>query len=97
MRSSSKYKCCGISCIIIGAILLILGILFQIILNALIAYGAEKGAALTADTEDNWNGIPGAHDILVTRNFYLYNCTNHEDVLFLGARPEFEEYGPYYY
>ena len=97
MRSSTKYKCCGISCMIIGVIVLVIGILFQIIMNALIAYGAEEGAALTAATESNWRGIPGDNNILVTRNFFLYNCTNHEDVIFLGARPEFEEFGPYYY
>ena len=27
----------------------------------------------------------------------MYNCTNHEDVIYKGARPEFEEFGPYYY
>ena len=28
---------------------------------------------------------------------YFYNCTNAEDVIYKGQRPEFMEYGPYTY
>ena len=82
MKRSSKFMCCGICSLVGGAIMLLIGCLFQVILNPLIVSGANDLAPLQLSTEDLWRGIPGAHDILITRNHFMYNCTNYEDVLF---------------
>lgn len=44
-----------------------------------------------------WRGIPGHFDLFIARKNFVYNCTNHDDVIYKGARPQVEEFGPYIY
>ena len=53
---------------------------------------------LTAENEDLWAGtLAGTGDLTINRSYYLYNCTNSEAVVFLGAAPEYQEVGPFVY
>lgn len=59
--------------------------------------GAKEGAQLTADNEKAWKGIPGTYDINIHHNNYFFNCTNSNNVIYKGAKPELEQFGPYIY
>jgi hypothetical protein len=50
MKPSSKYQCCGITCAIIGVIVLALGISFFAIIEVLLESGSKKEASLVPDT-----------------------------------------------
>lgn len=39
---------------------------------------------MTSATEDIWSGIPGQFDVLIEKKYYVYNCTNVDDVMFLS-------------
>jgi len=67
------------------------------ILNKLMISGAKTGAALTAENEKDWKNIPGSHDIDIHNNHFFFHCTNADDVIYQGAKPEFEQFGPYIY
>jgi len=36
-------------------------------------------------------------DIFISRATHLYNCTNRDDVIYKGAKPEVTEIGPFVY
>ncbi len=80
MKQSSKYQCCGITCLTIGVVVLGLGCFFTLIMNSLLETGSKSEAALVESTYDQWANIPGEFDIALLRNYFVYNCTNHEDV-----------------
>lgn len=67
------------------------------IFEGIIEGAAKSGAALTQENETNWKGIPGAYDIELNWVHYLYQVTNHDDVIYSGASPEYKEFGPYTY
>lgn len=67
------------------------------ILKSLVIKGAKDGAALTLENEPDWKDIPGNFDIDINNNHYLFHCTNPDDVIYRGLKPEFEQYGPYIY
>ena len=66
-------------------------------MDALIAAGAKKSAALTQANEPDWKGIPGSHDLGIYWNQFFYNCTNVKDVIYKNVKPDFMEFGPYIY
>lgn len=77
-------------------------------MNSLLIAGSKQEAALMPETYDQWANIPGIYDVALVRNYYLYNCTNYEDVsiidfyneiqvIYKGEQPKLEEFGPYYY
>jgi hypothetical protein len=80
MKKSSKYQCCGITCLTIGIVVLGLGCFFTLIMDGILVSGSKKAAALVPDTYDQWGNVPGEYDIAFVRNYYLFHCTNHEDV-----------------
>jgi hypothetical protein len=49
-------------------------------MNGLLITGSKSEAALVEGTYDQWAVIPGKNDIVLLRNYFVYNCTNHEDV-----------------
>mmetsp|Transcript_19682 Transcript_19682/g.14415 ORF Transcript_19682/g.14415 Transcript_19682/m.14415 type:complete len:154 (-) Transcript_19682:2274-2735(-) len=97
MKTSSKFFCCSVCCAVSAAILVLLAATFFLIVDWLLVTGSKKESALLEDNFDLWAQIPGIYDIQLIRRNYVYNCTNYEDVIYLGARPEFEEFGPYAY
>lgn len=97
MKRSTKFKCCGITSVVIGIILLGVGIGWPFIIDSLVVSQSKDQAALGSDNMDQWKGIPGKFDIQLNRNTYLFNAVNRDDVLFKGATPEVEEYGPFIY
>lgn len=66
-------------------------------IDSLVVSQAKDQAALGPDNMDQWKGIPGKFDIQLNRNTYLFNTLNRDDVIFTGAVPEVEEYGPFIY
>ena len=96
-KRSQKLGCCAIASIATGIILLGIGIAFNWIMHDLTIFGAKQSAALTKKNEPMWRGIPGQYDIAILRNTYVYNVTNYEDVIYKGAKPIMEEFGPYIY
>jgi hypothetical protein len=97
MKRSTKLKCCAICSLVTAVVLLGIGAAFYPIINGLQAYGARSGAILNKANEPNWKDIPGNNNILITRNTFVYNCTNYEDVIYKGVKPTMQEFGPYYY
>eukprot|EP00347_Sterkiella_histriomuscorum_P022889 403336776 len=97
MKRSTKFKCCGITSVVIGVILLGVGIGWPFIIDSLVVSQSKDQAALGPDNMDQWKGIPGKFDIQLNRNTYLYNVVNRDDVIFNGAVPQVEEYGPFIY
>lgn len=84
MKRSQKLKCCGVTSIAIGVILTAVGIAWPFIMKALVKMGAKEGATLTQKNEKMWKGIPGNFDIFIGRKTHVYNCTNHDDVIYKG-------------
>lgn len=67
------------------------------LLTKLTIKGAKDGAALTQANEKDWKDIPGNFDIDIHNDHYFFHCINPDDVIYKGAKPEFEQYGPYIY
>lgn len=97
MRKSTKLKCCSITSLVIGTVLVIIGVAWNWIMNSLVIMGAKQGAAMTAANSKMWKGIPGNFDIVLARKTHVYSCINHDDVIYKGEKPIMEEWGPYYY
>jgi len=97
MGKPSRFKCCGITFLVLGTLLLVLSIAMPFVITALIPGMIKNKAILSTDNENLWRGIPGEHNILITRNNYFYNCTNIDDVIYKGSKPIVEEFGPVYY
>ena len=92
MCYNSKTSLCvwAIVFFVIAAALIALTIAFPFIVNNL----ATKSVQLTSDNQDTWANIPGTHDLRVNRDYYLYDCTNSDEMYFAGAKPECTEIGP---
>lgn len=97
MKLQKKLKIFGFCTLITGIVLVILAMFIPMIINALTTSGIKKETALSPDNLNQWKDIPGELDVLVYRKFHLFNCTNKDDVIYKGARPVLEEYGPFIY
>lgn len=78
---------------VIGCLLLIIGIIMNIFMPLIIESIVKDKLVLSPDsyTYDMWKEIP----IPIYMTFYLFNITNHEQVLRNGAKPALQEVGPY--
>ena len=52
---------------------------------------------MTLNNEKTWKDIPGFFDINIHHDNYFFSVTNEDDVIYKGAKPIFEEYGPFIY
>lgn len=90
-----KKKCC----LITSSIFLFLGVtifLFgAVILEILIKGSAQNGALLTKDNEDLWASIPGKSGVHIFQNFFFYDITNLEKVVFSDDKAIANEKGPF--
>ncbi len=77
----------------IGRALLITGVLIFEFMPTLIESKVKDKLILAKDsfTYDMWRKMP----IPIYLSFYLFNTTNHEQVLENGSDPQLEEVGPY--
>ena len=57
----------------------------------------NSNVAMSQANEANWKSIPGSKNVVMTQNVYVFNCTNPDDVIFKGLKPEYNQLGPYYY
>ena len=87
-----KYRCCIFSFLTSAVILIALSIFLLLFLEKLQTEKGKKSAYLTKANEPYWTKDAGFN-----RDFYLYNCTNSQDVIYTNAKPEFQEVGPYKY
>ena len=97
IKKLQKYKGCGICFLVTGIILIISCAFTPKVMNSIILQQAKLSSQLTPVNEVNWDGIPGTNDITIDWNQYFYNCTNHLEVTYKNAKPEFMEFGPYVY
>ena len=72
-----KYKCCIFSFLTSAVILIALSIFLLLFLEKLQTEKGKKSAYLTKDNEADWT-----KDVGVYRDFYLYNCTNSQQVIY---------------
>jgi len=94
---ATKLRCTAWCTIIIGVLLMVLACAWVPILKKLTISGAKDAAALTAENEKDWKNIPGNFDIDIHNDHYLFHCTNPDDVIYKGEKPQFEQYGPFIY
>ena len=94
LGSPKKRIVCGGISIAAGVILLTIGIALPIIISNAVRGGVTPLVAITRDNEEQWDDVPGPFNIEVTKNIYVYNWTNPDEVLFEGHHPVFEEVGP---
>jgi len=80
-----------------GILLIIFSCFTPTAMDSILTWQAKKSSQLTKENEDDWKDIPGSNDIGIYWRQYFYNCSNAEDVVYTGAKPEFEEFGPYTY
>ena len=81
----------------IGVVLFVLGCAWVPLLNKLVTIGAKQGAQLTKANEANWKGLPGHFDINLHNDHYFFHVLNADDVVYKGAKPQLEQFGPYIY
>ena len=96
-QKSKRFRCCAFVSFTIGVILFAVSVLVPPQINKLLNKKIKEQAHLSEDTASKWAAIPGELDLFVSFNYYLYNCTNAEKVILEGARPEFNEVGPFVY
>ena len=97
-NKSKTLKICGIALLLLGAICIIVDMGVPFIFDSQIQDIAYQMTILTKANEDLWaKTMGGTGDLDILRTYYLYNCTNSEDVLYKGATPEYKEVGPYVY
>ena len=93
----TKYKCCTCWGVVIGLILFGLAIAWQPLMKKALVSGAKEAAALTKANDKTWKDIPGYYGIDIANKHYFFNCINFDDVMYSGAKPKFEQHGPYIY
>ena len=95
MRPSKLLKILYISTYIMAGLFIVFGIsVVFIIEGVMISYGKDNAVL----TRDNINIMKEADSSpFVTRKIYLYNCTNSDEVIYLGHVPIVEEVGPFTY
>jgi len=89
---------------LIAAGLLSLGVPFAIIgselpstMNSAILFESAEYAILDEEDHDFWAIIPGRTEMTNIKSYYIYNCTNPEEVALRGKEPVFVEVGPFNY
>ena len=75
---------------ILAAVFIVITAVFPTIVTNL----ATDAVQLRSDNYDSWANFPGEHDLRVYRDYFLYNCTNTNEIYFFGAKPECIEVGP---
>lgn len=94
-------KLLGVGLLIIGAISILSAVIVPYTIENSIRRRSLELVALSDENEPFWNkalsGSDPANGVEITRQHFLYNCTNVPDVLFRGAKPEYQEIGPFNY
>jgi len=80
MKRSQKFKCCGITSIVIGVVLIGLGIGWPFIIDSVVVSQSKEQAALQEFNMDQWKDIPGKFNIQLNRFTYMYDAVNKDDV-----------------
>lgn len=79
-KKSKKVFIWGIIAIIFGVLLVLTAIIFPIVIHKALSDEIPSSVALSKENEDDWNALPGKHNLEVIKEVYLYNWTNPEEV-----------------
>ena len=93
----NKHKRTAIIFLSFAAFFLLLAASWIPVFNEIRESLSEKHAIISKENQDRWLSLPGQDGKIVKHRFYFYNCTNSDDVIYKGVKPEFEEFGPYTY
>ncbi|GMT03457.1 hypothetical protein PENTCL1PPCAC_25631, partial [Pristionchus entomophagus] len=93
--------CCTITLIVLGVLLLALGLVLLIAFPISIFPALVKSQIPLIEKEDGsytkltgfWQNLPQ----LATYDFYFFNVTNEDEIIYEGAKPHLVEVGPYSY
>ena len=80
--------------VILGAVFLVLAIMIKPLIQDMIDSQAKTATTLKGSNFDAWKNIPGNNNIMVLRDYYLYNCSNIEDMYFNQQLPHCYEQDP---
>lgn len=82
-----------------GSLFVICAIAVPFIIDSLVRSHVQQSLVLSKDNQLRWTSLltGGNDDIPIQQSHFLYECTNFEDVIFSGGKPEFEEVGPFVY
>lgn len=81
----------------VGFFFTIAACFIPLLMNNYMIHTAELQSTLTEENEKYWKDIPGSNNLSYYLSYYVYNCTNVEDVVFKNAKPNFTELGPIVY
>eukprot|EP00826_Nyctotherus_ovalis_P028809 TRINITY_DN22713_c0_g1_i1.p1 TRINITY_DN22713_c0_g1~~TRINITY_DN22713_c0_g1_i1.p1 ORF type:complete len:161 (-),score=44.12 TRINITY_DN22713_c0_g1_i1:7-489(-) len=81
----------------LGVPLVIIGSELPSAMNAAVLLQSAEYAILDEDDYDFWAVIPGRTQMADIKSYYLFNCTNPEEVALRGKDPAFVEVGPFDY
>lgn len=85
---------CGICCLIVGIVGIVLGAVLPPVINTLIDDGVYHASQLNPDTMSDSALVRFYDDPYTNEEFYLFNVTNLYDVLTNKAKINFQEIGP---
>ena len=84
--------------LVAGICLVILALATPFTMDRYVKSSSIKGTEICAENEELWSQmLVGQKDVEILQDFFLYNCTNYEDVVYRGATPEYQEVGPFTY
>ena len=81
----------------LGIPFMFIGIQLPIAMEAAMLAEAAEYVILDEEDQNFWAEIPGRMNLLDIKDYYIFNCTNPEDVAISGVSPKFEEVGPFRY
>lgn len=80
-----------------GVPLLFIGLQVPSAMHASILANAAEYSILDEEDSDFWASVPGRTGMQDVKRFYLFECTNAEQVALVGEEPRFVETGPFAY
>ena len=81
----------------IGIPFLFLGLELPNAMHSALMNEAAEYVILDEEDQDFWAIIPGRMQVKNTKTFYVFDCTNPEEVAARGAKPILKESGPFIY
>jgi len=81
----------------VGIPFFFVGIQVPSAIEAAILADAAEYSILDEEDNDFWAVLPGRTGMMDIKRFYIFNCTNPEEVALTGEEPKFNETGPFTY
>jgi len=81
----------------LGIPFMFFGLQLPTAMSAAILSEAAEYVILDEEDCDFWASVPGRTGMQIKKRFYIFNCTNADNVTALGVDPEYVEIGPFEY